>query len=416
MSAEIETTKRTPEAPAAPALGPLAPLPASGGEKMAVVVLEDIEELARYSGQWEALAERAIEPNPFYEPWMLMPALRSLGAGRNFKFVLIFDRSHPNCSGRPLLCGFFPLEIKPSYEGFGTRLPMRTASLWQHDHCFLCTPLVSRERVRECVKAFFQWIDRENFGCPLIDFGKAAGEGAFHRSLVEHLSESARLSYVPECFPRALFRPRENAEDYLAASLAGSRRKELRRLEKRLAETGPLHYDSLEPGGDIEGWISEFLELEATSWKGQEGTALLSKPGDRDFFVESARSAFRRGRLMMLALRVAGRPIAQKCNFIAGPGSFAFKIAYDESYAHFSPGVLLELENVRRLHARPEIEWMDSCASPNNFMINRLWTERLTIQSTLISTGKARGDFVVSSVPMMKWIKRKFFRRRSKTI
>ena len=44
------------------------------------------------------------------------------------------------------------------------------------------------------------------------------------------------------------------------------------------------------------------------------------------------------------------RAIAMKCNLRAGDGAVAFKIAYDEAYARFSPGVLLEIEQIERLH------------------------------------------------------------------
>jgi len=110
---------------------------------------------------------------------------------------------------------------------------------------------------------------------------------------------------------------------------------------------------------------------------------------------------------MMLALELDGQRVAQKCNFLAGNGSFAFKIAYDEDYARYSPGLLLEIENIRQVHAAREIEWMDSCAVPIHFMINRLWLDRRTIQTALIPTGKRPGELIVSLMPLIRWINRK---------
>ena len=109
----------------------------------------------------------------------------------------------------------------------------------------------------------------------------------------------------------------------------------------------------------------------------------------------------------MQALRLDGRPIAYKLDFLAGRGSFTFKIAFDENYARYSPGMLLEIENVRRLHAQSQIEWVDSCTDPFNFMFNRLWPARRTIQNLIVSTGNAPGDFVVSVIPLLSWINRK---------
>jgi hypothetical protein len=94
----------------------------------------------------------------------------------------------------------------------------------------------------------------------------------------------------------------------------------------------------------------------------------------------------------MFGLYLDGEPIAMKVNFLAAPGAFAFKIAYDERYSKYSPGVQLELENIRRLHAQESVEWMDSCAVPNHFMINRMWKERRTIKYMRISTGRILGN------------------------
>jgi len=115
----------------------------------------------------------------------------------------------------------------------------------------------------------------------------------------------------------------------------------------------------------------------------------------------------------MLALRLDGRPIASKCDFLAADGSFTFKIAFDESYARYSPGLLLELHNIQRLHAQSRTGWVDSCTHAENFMFNRLWLGRRTIESRVVSTGKAPGDLVIAMLPLLAWLSRKLLRRRA---
>src|SRR5262249_42281226 len=197
----------------------------------------------------------------------------------------------------------------------------------------------------------------------------------------------ATLSFPEEAFNRALFRPRADAETYLAAVLSTGNRKELRRQRKRLGELGRLEGVTPQPGGDAAARVARFPALEAAGWEGQEGTALGAHQVERDYFRAIAAAAHARGRLLLLALELDGRPVALKCNFLAGEGSFAFKIAFDENYARFSPGVQLELENVRELHARPGVRWMDSCAVAQHFMINRLWVDRRTIQTVVVAAG-----------------------------
>jgi hypothetical protein len=46
-----------------------------------------------------------------------------------------------------------------------------------------------------------------------------------------------------------------------------------------------------------------------------------------------------------------------------------------EAFARFSPGVLLQVENLRLLD-NPSVAWMDSCAAENHSMIDSLWSGR----------------------------------------
>jgi hypothetical protein len=396
----------------------------AGSAKMSVVVVNDLTVLEGHIAAWEDLAGAAIEPNVFYEPWMLMPALAAYGAEKRSLFALVQMPDPARPLGAPLLCGFFPLEIRDSCEVISRKLPLKTLSLWRKpEMIYLCAPLLREGYAREALAAFFDWLNAGSHGCSLMEFGFVTGEGPFHHLLVDYLHGHVKFTYLAESFTRALFRPATDAEAYIPAALSRFRRKEYKRQERRLAETGRLEYAALEPyvegaGLDaLDTWIEEFLEFEANTWKGKGGRALVCSETDRQYFVRVAREAFRRGKLMMLALRFNGRPIAYKVNFLSGVGSFAFKIAFDEEYARHSPGVLLELENIRLLHERSQasqinpIKWMDSCADPDRFMINQLWTDRRAIQTMVVSTGKPRGDLALAAIPLLKWGNRQIFRR-----
>jgi CelD/BcsL family acetyltransferase involved in cellulose biosynthesis len=350
--------------------------------------------LHEHVAAWDQLATAALEPNPFYESWMLLPAIDAFGRGLRLRCVLAYADAP---GGAPLLCGFFPLERLASYRG----LPLRHLRLWKHRHCYLATPLLRQGHARACLEEFLAWLG-ESGQASMMEWGHVAGDGLFYATLQQMLGDTARRSFLSQSFVRAVLRPREDHEAYLRQALPGSRRKEFRRLERRLAQAGELRYETLAPGAPPALWIEDFLALEARGWKGRRGSALDSSEAGRRFFVAASAEAARRRRLMMLALRVGGRSVAMKCNFLAGDGAFAFKIAYDEDYARFSPGTLLELENIRELHRRPSLRWMDSCAQSEHFMANRLWLERRAIASVLSTTGRATGDLLLSSLPLLR--------------
>jgi CelD/BcsL family acetyltransferase involved in cellulose biosynthesis len=143
---------------------------------------------------------------------------------------------------------------------------------------------------------------------------------------------------ITGAYPRALFRRKGDPEQYFQSVSTAHHRHEWRRQERRLSEKGLLAYDALGSPEDLQRWLDEFIELEMRGWKGAAGTAFGCNPQHRVWLEEVVREAARRGRLMMLALRIDGTAIAMKINFLVPPGAYAFKIAYDEGLSKFSPG------------------------------------------------------------------------------
>jgi CelD/BcsL family acetyltransferase involved in cellulose biosynthesis len=371
-------------------------------ERMAVIVVDELETLELYLPVWEELAAAAIEANVFYEPWLLIPALRAFGAGRDWRVALIFGPDPACATGPALLCGLFPLIRERRHKG----LPVSALTLWKDEFCALCTPLVRATHARETLATFLDWLRTDEAGCGLMEFRLISGEGPFHQSLVECLNAASALFVVDDRHPRAMFRPAATADDYLRAALSGRRRKELRRLAGQLADCGQVEVAELSATDEVDEWITAFLELEAEGWKGRDGGAIALDGAEREFFRAVIRNAFARERVELLALKVDGQPVAMKINLLAAPGAFAWKIAFDESYARCSPGLLLEVENIRRLHRKAQPEWMDSCAVPQHFMINRLWPGRRMIETVVISTGRAPGSLALSLLPLLRWCNR----------
>jgi len=93
------------------------------------VVVRDPAELRTHLPAWEDLAAHAIEANPFYEPFMLLPAIDAFGKDSALQFVFIYAAWGER---RPLL-GFLPMERASQYKG----LPLAHLRLWMHRHCYL---------------------------------------------------------------------------------------------------------------------------------------------------------------------------------------------------------------------------------------------------------------------------------------
>jgi CelD/BcsL family acetyltransferase involved in cellulose biosynthesis len=167
-------------------------------------------------------------------------------------------------------------------------------------------------------------------------------------------------------------------QDYYERTVRKKKRKELKRLQGRLGELGEVAVRRLASAEEVAPWCDAFLALERAGWKGKAGSALACAPHTEAFFRDAIAGAHAAGRLEFLRLDLDRRPLAMLVNFLTPPGGFAFKIAFDEDYARFSPGVLLKIDNLRLLERR-DIEWMDSCAVEDHSMINSLWGERRSI-------------------------------------
>jgi hypothetical protein len=378
------------------------PAPAPIGSTPRIVVARTLDELREHRSALDDLAAHSLERNVFYESILAEPAVESFGAGRQLEIALVY-RSDPGTPQRPpRLSGCFPFERIARYRG----LPIPALVSFKHLHCFLCTPLIRRDDAARTLAAVLDWAGGAS-GAPLVELRSIAADGAVHRLLVEALHARRRSIWLGEWSTRALFQPDVDAESYLRGAVSGLALKEARRKERRLGELGRLVWRALEPDEDPGPWLRDFLRLEASGWKGRERSALACREPERRFFVSAATTAHAHGRLMLLGLFLDDRPVALKCNFLTGDGGFAFKIAFDEAYRAFSPGFLLEIENVRRLHRRPEVRWMDSCADARHAMINRLWPGRRTMATVLVATGRAPGDLLVSLMPLLQWGRRK---------
>jgi len=380
---------------AAPTVKTAAPAP----PRWWVELLGGPAEIAPHCAAWDDLAQHAVEPNPFYERWMLLPAWRTFGLIDQVQLALVYrDGTHPEAA--PELCGLFPLRQRQLGH-----MPLRVWSLWRNQYTYLCTPLLRQGAARETLQFFWNWLGHHAGGPGLWKLPHVNGDGPFQQTLIDVTNDRHASCHILYRYNRAVLRPASSAEAYCAAAMTSHNRQELRRQHRRLSERGRLEFRETSPADDVSSWIEQFLQLEAAGWKGREQTAIAAGEADADYFRTIVAEGVARGQAGFLGLFLDGQPIALKVNFFSGEGSFAFKIAFDESLAKFSPGVQLELENINWLHRRPAVKWMDSCAKADHFMINRLWRDRRTIQDLVVSTGTIRGDLALGLLPFAHAVK-----------
>jgi CelD/BcsL family acetyltransferase involved in cellulose biosynthesis len=323
----------------------------------------------RLRQRWLELARHAAEPNCFSEAWFVEASLRHLQAPGDLRIITVFGGHQGS-----MLLGMLPVHVEEPYG----RLPVRHVVNWTHFHCFLGTPLVRQGSEREFWTAVLRLLDRSDWARGFLHINGLVEHGPVHRGLVEAARALRRGCATVHRAERALLESELGSAAYYENTVRKKKRKELKRLAARLNEIGRVEFRTISAPEEVQPWAEEFLRLERSGWKGKRGSALACSAATERFFTDTVAGAFANNSLEFLRLDLDGRPIAMLVNFLAAPGSFSFKIAIDEAFARFSPGVLIQIENYRMLD-RAGVAWMDSCAVEDHPMINSLWGERRKI-------------------------------------
>ncbi|MDP8997603.1 MAG: GNAT family N-acetyltransferase [Pseudomonadota bacterium] len=318
--------------------------------KVEVVSARDVASLA---AAWAKLANSAQEPSSLQLPEMQLPLM-----AQNTEAKLL---TVSKCDELLLA---LPVQSSRNFD-------RSTAS----DFDCNSLPLVASSHPQEAVLAMVQNLKR-----PLL-LKDLPLESRFFGQLQ---MTGAHVRFTQQ-WQRAALLVNGSFEEWLARNFDHKRRKEFKRLRKRLSEQGELKLESLNPNSNFTTFVEDFVQLEAQGWKGQRGTALGIQDGKTSTFRQICEGLHYTGRLRFWVLRFNSRPIAALFGVVCGTQAQIIKIAYDESFAKYSPGVLLVLDATQAFFAEPDVELVDSCAIPDHPMINRIWRDRIGIGDVLVA-------------------------------
>jgi CelD/BcsL family acetyltransferase involved in cellulose biosynthesis len=340
--------------------------------RTAVLTINGLREDKALLAEWDVLASLASEPNPFGERWYLEAALDALGSD-DIRVAIVRDDA---------LIGIIPLIAQRRYAG----LPIAHVQNWLNHNAFLGTPLVRKGAEQSFWAALLGHLDNAPQSGLFLHLAGMAIEGPVAAALeAVCLAKKRRVALVHR-EERALLERGLSPDAYWEDNVRGKKRKELRRQHKRLAEEGVLSFERGDGSGGLDQWIADFLALERAGWKGENGSALDCADETRALFKNALHEAAKAGKLELLAHYLDSKPIAMLVNFLTPPGAFSFKTAFDEGYARYSPGVLLQIENLALLE-RNGIDWCDSCAAQDHPMIDSLWSGRRSIGRYSVAIG-----------------------------
>ena len=318
---------------------------------------------------WTDLADRAADPNPFFRPGLIVPDAEE--RGRPITLAVIRDGE------RWLAC----LPLRRRRPSRNIPLPHLEGAV--DAYTLFGSPLLDRSRLDDAAEAFIELVRAQrgaaSVALPMFDPDSSTGE-----ALLAAATRLGMRATVLQTAVRAAWRRPADLE-HAGAKLKRSDRKELTRRERlltaHLGEPAVIVDRSAEP----DAWEA-FLAMEDSGWKAEQGTAMRRRPGDAAFFRRMCAEMSSSGHLELVSLEGGDQSVAMECHLVDGTALFSFKIAHDPAFRRFSPGSQLKVRVIDRL-AEQGFTVGDSCASPTNAHMNRLWPDRRRIQTVLLPTG-----------------------------
>lgn len=341
-----------------------------------------VDLLAVPEAAWADLAARAVEANAFYHPAWARAVARFAEGKAGARALVAWDSP-----AKRRLIGLLP--VVPAWRAM--RMPVPVFVAWQA-YAPLTTPLLDRDNAEAAARALIAAAVKG--GAQALLLPAFAEEGPAAQAMRAAIAPFNLEPYAFDRHQRAQLDATQDADEAVAA-LGAKKLKELRRQRNRLGDTGKVVFKAAAPGAEAAAALDGFLALEASGWKGAEGTALASKPGDTAMLRDALPRMVADGDAEIVTLSSGDKVVAAGLLLRHQRNACFFKIAYDEAAAKCSPGVQLTLDITRAMCADPAIDTVDSTAIANHPMIDHIWRDRRTVADVLLPVQSGKAAFAL---------------------
>lgn len=311
---------------------------------------------------WRTLADEAVVPNPFYEYWCLLPALEHLEKGARVEVATIWQDDR--------LLALIPVKYNK------TVFRVRFLEVWDHDHCFLNTPLITPECDWSAICELLKHETRAHF--IVIREHRGFGDAA----------ESMPFSLV-HTYSRASWKKGVGFDD-IVARWKGRQRRERKRERRKLIEQLGARYRQVSDPEECLSRLVDFIALERQGWKGSQKTAIGCNQEIAAFYRSVFAAGVSENRIEVQFIDLDGVQLAASFRYLSQNEAFEIKTTFSEKHGTLAPGIVLEIENLDQL-SRRKLELVDSCAYVSNRVIYDIWPCETEIYNAIYFSHSVRG-------------------------
>lgn len=122
----------------------------------------------------------------------------------------------------------------------------------------------------------------------------------------------------------------------------------LERFRRKMGRDHEAELVIVEPPRDLDAELSDGFRVEASGWKGEQGTAITSKPETEAFYTEVARAFERRGELRLSRIVLDGETAAFDLTLLHDGRLHLLKTGFDERFRKLAPGLVMRLAIIER--------------------------------------------------------------------
>lgn len=337
--------------------------------------------------QWAALSRRAAA-NVFMNPAALKVGNATEFAQVHMLLAWLRDAQPERLIG---LWAVREARLTPLWTSYLAAPPYRYA--------WLSNPVIDPDFMDEAVAAFLDAIehDRRLPNVVRLRYLDANSESyaAILKALAARRAHTLILSERERAFVTKEF----------GLKRSGSTRKKLRQDWNRICALGAVEVLNDRSHDAAQDAFEIYLAMEAASWKGSRGTALLCDENDATFARRLVAALAAERNASVALLKVDGRAVAAQVLLYCGSMAYTWRTAFDPDFGKFSPGTLLVDKLTEQLFAAHGIEAIESCSPQGGFM-KQMWDGRRATVDLLadLGTGKSVAFRAVAmKVAAVRW-------------
>lgn len=331
--------------------------------------------------EWDQLARRAIEPNPYYESGHLIAICRHMLPHEDHRLILVRERASNH------LVGLFPVTSKGWRDGF----PGGVTFLSFDSLIGQTVPLIAGDDPAAVWAAFLGHVDDADDLPSVVSMKEFYADSECGKALDEACRKGLAIYRSEHSFERAVATGVVSYDTY-ADRWSRKKARNIRSRMNKLRELGMLELRIVTSSeAAFEETLSEILDLEAAGWKGRAGTALISQEHTLAFARDAYSAGGNAPEVHLATLRLDGKLIAGDLNLISQGRAYFIKSAYDESYSKYGPGVILYTYALEQMLDQNRYERLDSCADAGH-PLEEIWLERERVDHGFTAAASRRNQ------------------------